>query len=173
MEERKVWRKIKQSEMEKGRRCVKHKWVLEIKRSGIFRARLVACGYSQIPGVDFTQVFAPVAHDISFRMLVIAMIIFGYFAIIFDVETAFLMGDLSELIYMDCPKGMEHEPDECLLLGKTIYGLVQSARNYGFKFVNYTKSIGFKQCGSAVHRLRTYDGRCTDAESLPLVESLD
>ena len=27
-----------------GRRCVKHKWVLEVKRSGVFRARLVACG---------------------------------------------------------------------------------------------------------------------------------
>ena len=148
MEERKVWRKIKRSEMEKGRRCVKHKWVLEIKRSGIFRARLVACGYSQIPGVDYTQVFAAVAHDVSFRLLIIAMIVYGYDAMIFDVETAFLMGDLDELIYMDCPKGMDHQPDECLLLEKTIYGLVQSARNYGLKFANFMKSIGFKQCGS-------------------------
>jgi hypothetical protein len=148
MDQRKVWRKIKRSEMEKGRRCVKHKWVLDIKRSGIFRARLVACGYSQIPGVDYNQVFAPVAHDVSFRLLIILMIIFGYCAMIFDVETAFLMGNLKELIYMDCPKGMDHEPDECLLLEKTIYGLVQSARYYGQKFANFMKSIGFKQCGS-------------------------
>ena len=64
MEDKKVWRKIKRSEMEAGRRCVKHKWVFEIKRSGIFRARLVACGYSQIPGTDFTEVYAPVVNDI-------------------------------------------------------------------------------------------------------------
>ena len=31
MAEKKVWRKIKRSEMEKDRRCVKYKWVLEIK----------------------------------------------------------------------------------------------------------------------------------------------
>ena len=147
MEERKVWRKIKRSDMEKGRRCVKNKWVLEIKRSGIFRARLVACGYSQVPGVDFTQVFAAVANDVSFRILILLMITKGYNAMIFDVETAFLMGDLDKLIYMDCPKGMEHEPDECLVLDKTIYGLVQSARRYGMKFANWMRSIGFKQCG--------------------------
>ena len=35
---RKAWRKIKRSQKPKDRRCVKHKWVLEIKRSGIFRA---------------------------------------------------------------------------------------------------------------------------------------
>jgi Reverse transcriptase (RNA-dependent DNA polymerase) len=60
--------------------------------------------------------------------------VYGYHSMIFDVETAFLMGNLNELIYMDCPKGMDHKPDECLLLEKTIYGLVQSARNYGLKF---------------------------------------
>ena len=49
---RKVWNKIKKKEMPKGRRCVKSKWVFDIKRSGLFKVRLVACGYSQIPGVD-------------------------------------------------------------------------------------------------------------------------
>jgi hypothetical protein len=40
-----------------------------------------------------------------------------------------------ELVYMDChPDGIEYEPDECLLLNKTIYGLVQSARAFFKKF---------------------------------------
>ena len=46
---------------------------------------------------------------------------------IFYVETAFLHGDLKEQIYMDCPEGMEHKEDECLLLIKSIYGLVQAS----------------------------------------------
>ena len=37
---RKVWRKIKRSAMPKGRRCVKSKWVFDIKRSGLFKVRL-------------------------------------------------------------------------------------------------------------------------------------
>ena len=130
MKELKVWRKIKKSEMEPGRRCVKHKWVFEIKRSGIFRARLVACGYSQVPGVDFEQIYSPVANDISFRIVLIVLLKMSYDAIIFDVETAFLHGKLDVKIYMDCPDGLEHEEDECVLLDQTIYGLVQSARAY-------------------------------------------
>jgi hypothetical protein len=45
MENHKVWKVIKRNEVPKGRWCVKHKWVFEIKRNGVFRARLVACGY--------------------------------------------------------------------------------------------------------------------------------
>jgi Reverse transcriptase (RNA-dependent DNA polymerase) len=55
--------------MEKGRKCIKFKRVLDIKRDGIFRARLVACGYSQIPGVDFMESFSPVIHDVVFRII--------------------------------------------------------------------------------------------------------
>ena len=47
---RKVWKVIKKSKMPKGRRCVKSKWVFDIKRDGTFKVRLVACGYTQIPG---------------------------------------------------------------------------------------------------------------------------
>ena len=91
MESRRVWTKVKKSEMEKGRRCVKCKWVLEIKRSGIFRARLVACGYSQVAGVDFVDIFSPVANDVSFQILLIMLIMLKLHSVIFDVETAFYM----------------------------------------------------------------------------------
>jgi hypothetical protein len=37
-----------------------------MKRNGIFRARLVACGYSQVPGIDFNENYASVINDVSF-----------------------------------------------------------------------------------------------------------
>ena len=88
-----VWEKIPKSRMPPNKRCVKHKWVLNIKRNGVFRARLVACGYSQIPGVDFTENFAPVINDVTYRILLILSIMKGYKPVLIDVETAFLHGD--------------------------------------------------------------------------------
>ena len=65
MNQRGVWRHKKQSEILSNRRCVKCKWVFKIKQNGVYRARLVACGYTQIPGIDFMDAFSPVIHDIT------------------------------------------------------------------------------------------------------------
>jgi hypothetical protein len=82
-----VWRNMKKSDVPNGRRLVKHKWVFDIKRNGRFRARLVPCGYSQIPGVDFQHSYAPTISDVSWRILIIAMLLFNYDAkIIGDLE---------------------------------------------------------------------------------------
>ena len=138
-----VYRKRRRRDIPTGRKCVKCKWVFEIKRNGIFRSQLVACGYSQVPGIDFTESYAPVINDITWRILIIIKMIFGYNAKIVDVETAFLYGNLDEQIFMDCPPGMEHEEHKCLELNKSIYGLVQAARQYYLKFTQVLRNIGF------------------------------
>jgi hypothetical protein len=76
--------------------------------------------------------------------MLIAEIIWKLKSKIVDVETAFLHGDFEENIYMDCPKGLNHDDSECLLFLKTICGLVQSARQFFNKLVACLKSIGFK-----------------------------
>ena len=144
MNRRGVWRKILRSKMPRDRRCVKNKWVFKIKRNGVFRARLVACGYSQIAGVDFSDNYAPVINDVTWRILMVIMLRENLDGIIIDVETAFLHGDLEEDIYMECPEGLEHDMDEILQLKKTIYGLVQSARQFWKKLVKVLKKLGFK-----------------------------
>jgi hypothetical protein len=57
--------------------CIKNKWIFKVKRNGIFRARLVACGYSQVPGIDFSESFAPVLNEVSFRIMLIAKLIWN------------------------------------------------------------------------------------------------
>ena len=145
MIKRGVWRQIKRRDVPNNRRCVKSEWVFKTKRNGVFRARLVACGYSQIPGVDYSDNFSPVVHDITFRVLILAMMIFRLSAKIVDAETAFPYGDLEEEIYMDCPEGLEgaNKQDDALLLQQCIYGLVQGARQYHKKAVEILKRIGF------------------------------
>merc|ERR1712115_164360 len=146
MNERKVWRKIKKSEIPQDRQCIKNKWVFEIKRNGLFRCRLVACGYSQIPGVDFTESYSPVIHDVTWRVLIILLIARGYYSMIIDIETVFLYRyfEDGEKIYMNCPDGMTNEQDECLELLKTIYGLVQASRQSYKKFIKSLKLVGFQ-----------------------------
>jgi Reverse transcriptase (RNA-dependent DNA polymerase) len=124
-----VWKKVKRSVIPKGRRCIKCKWVFDIKRNGVFRARLVACGYSQIPGVDFLDSYSPVINDPTFRLILLLQLIFGLRSCLLDIEVAFLHGELDEEIYMYCPPGFDHEPDEVLLL----------------QFTSIIQNIGFEQ----------------------------
>jgi hypothetical protein len=114
-----------------------------VKRNGIFRAILVACGYSQVPGIDFSESFAPILNDVSFRIMLIAKLVWYMTSTVVDIETAFLHGDLDEEIYMEVPKGLEIEHNKKLMLKNTIYGLVQSARKFYEKPINVLKVIGF------------------------------
>jgi hypothetical protein len=128
MEKRGVWEIIDEKNIQINRRCIKNKWIFKVKRNGIFRARLVTCGHSQVPGIDFSESFAPVLNDVSFRIMLTAKLVWDMTCSVVDIETAFLHGDLDEEIYMEVPKGLEIEHNKKLMLIKTIYGLVQSAR---------------------------------------------
>ena len=56
-------------------------------------------------GVDFSKKISPVVHDITFRLVLVLSIIFGYKILIIDVEVAFLHGNLQEDIYMELTPG--------------------------------------------------------------------
>jgi len=147
MESNKVYRKCTKSDLPAGRRPIKCKWVFDIKRNGIFRARIVAKGFTQQPGLDCYYQFSPVINDITFRIWLTCVLIWQLQTLVFDVETAFLHGSFcpGEEVYMNCPPGMVHQTDECLLLLKTLYGLIQAARHYFDFFSKILIDIGFQQ----------------------------
>ena len=123
----------------------------KIKRDGTYRARLVALGYSQIPGVDYSDNFAPVAHGVSFRIALARMMVGKQDSLVMDVETAFLYGDIEEETFMKSPVGLEEidpgsSPEDCYQLKKGIYGLCQATRQFWKNFVDTIKkeSFGFQ-----------------------------
>jgi hypothetical protein len=143
MKKRGVWEIIDEKDILINRRYIKNKWIFKMKRNGVFRARLVACDYSQVPGIDFSESFAPVLNDVSFRIMLIAKLVWNMTCSVADIETAFLHGDLDEEIYMEVPKGLTIKDNKKLILRKTIYGLVQSTRKFYEKLINILKVIGF------------------------------
>ena len=101
--------------------CVKNKWVLKIKLNGVYQACLIACGHSQEPRIGFSESYSLVVNNITFHVLLLIVLHFGYLAKIVDVETVFLYVDLEVEIYMECPQGMpDITKDECIILNKCI-----------------------------------------------------
>ena len=71
MLEKNVWTKKERKNMAVGRHLVGSKWAFKKKKSGLFCACLVALGYNQIPGVDYSDNFAPVINDVSLRLVIL------------------------------------------------------------------------------------------------------
>ena len=69
------------------------------------KARLVAQVYSQVEGVDFDEIFAPVAHMESIRVLLALACHLKFKFYQMDVKTTFLNGFLKEDVYVAQPKG--------------------------------------------------------------------
>ena len=80
-----------------------------------------------MPGVDCTDNFSGVAHDITLRNVMIIRIVCGLDIDQSDVETVFLEGELSKeaCANMSCPMGMNLNNDECLEVRKDMCGLHQ------------------------------------------------
>ena len=129
-----------------GRKAVKSKWVFKLKSDGHYRARLVAKGFMQIPGIDFDETFSPVARFESLHMLLALAMLEDWHIHQMDVKSAFLNGELEEEIYMEQPKGFINAGQETLVcqLKKALYGLKQASRVWNLQFHGILVGLSFK-----------------------------
>lgn len=95
-----------------------------------YKTRLVAQGYSQIPGVDFYETFAPVVRLESVRTALGIAAIKNLEISQMDVKGAYLNGELEEEIFMRQPQGYDDRSDRVCQLHKTLYGLKQSGHEW-------------------------------------------
>ena len=114
----------------KDRNVVGCRWLFQRKEDGRFKVRLVAKGYSQEPGVDFKETFAPVAKFTTLSILLALVAENDWELHSMDVKTAFLNGELEEEVYMEWPEGVHEiaKPGYACCFVKAIYGLRQSPR---------------------------------------------
>ncbi|KAK2382601.1 putative mitochondrial protein [Trifolium repens] len=94
------------------------------------KARLVAQGYSQQEGIDFTETFALVARLEAIRLLLSYAVNHGITLYQMDVKSAFLNGVIIEEVYVKQPPGFEDlkNPEYVFKLKKSLYGLKQAPR---------------------------------------------
>jgi hypothetical protein len=101
----------KLAKIPKGCKAIGCRWVLEFKEDNkggsVFKAHLVAQGFSQVLGVDYGATFAPVIKPASVHLLVALACQKDWEMDTFDVKCAFLWGVLKEEIYMRQPKDFE------------------------------------------------------------------
>jgi len=127
------------------------KWVFEVQRNERgeiyrLRARLVAKGYSQMPGLDFGLTYAPVSRISSLRILLELSAKNSYTLRQCDGKSAFLNADLKEELYVEVPDGYEARKGiVALKLDKAIYGLKQAAYEWHRMLNEFLEGAGFQR----------------------------
>jgi hypothetical protein len=140
MEDKKVWKIHNRNDLQKGRKLIGNRWV--------------AKGFSQTPGKDFQDNFAPVINDATFHLILALKEIMSLEAGQFDIGKAFLYGELDEELWMQLPEGYSDyvkaksgriitSTTHCVKLNKALYGLVQAAHQWWKKFKEVMKEIKY------------------------------
>jgi hypothetical protein len=145
------------AEVPRTRSPIPARWVFKLKRGANgevtrFKARLVAKGFRQRQFMDYNATFSPTLRASTLRMLCAVACQFNLELHQMDVSTAFLVPELKEEIYMRLPEQElvnEHLPNfhssPLVRLYKTLYGLVQSPREFFLHFSKVLRSLDFTQ----------------------------
>ncbi|KAK2442007.1 putative mitochondrial protein [Trifolium repens] len=160
-----VWKKAMDQEIEsieknntwelvtlpEGAKTVGVKWIYKTKLNEKgevekHKARLVAKGYSQQHGVDYNEVFAPVARWDTIRTILSLAASSEWKVYQLDVKSAFLHGELTENVYVEQPLGYKKVENKVYKLRKALYGLKQAPRAWYSKIEAYFAKENFIKC---------------------------
>jgi len=132
------------------------KWVYKAKKDAAgnivrYKTRLVAQGFSQVPGIDYFDTFAPVAKLTSIWTVLAIAAAQDFEIHQIDIKGAYLNGKLNQnkVIYMQQPPGSidPKQPLSVCHLKKILYGLKQSGRRWYQRLCEILKdNLGFTHC---------------------------
>ncbi|GKB46329.1 putative ribonuclease H-like domain-containing protein [Tanacetum coccineum] len=143
----KVWTLV---DLPYGKKAIGTKWVYRNKKDerGIVvrnKARLVAQGYKQEEGIDYDEVFAPVARIEAIRLFLAYASFMNFVVYQMDVKSAFLYGTIEEEVYVSQPPGFVDPefPEKVYKVEKALYGLHQAPRAWYETLSTYLLDNGF------------------------------
>ncbi|GJR55657.1 putative ribonuclease H-like domain-containing protein [Tanacetum coccineum] len=116
-----------------GKKAIGTKWVYRNKKDerGVLwvrnKARLVAQGHRQEEGIDYDEVFAPVARIEAIRIFLAFASYMGFIVYQMDVKSAFLYGKIDEEVYVSQPPGFidPKYPKKVYKVVKALYGFTK------------------------------------------------
>lgn len=152
IEKNQTWRLV---DLPQGAKCIGVKWVFKTKlneRGEVVKhkARLVVRGYAQEYGVDYVEVYAPVARMDTIRLIIALAAQRGWTIHQMDVKSAFLHGVLEEDVYVQQPQGylVKNHEQKVYKLQKALYGLKQAPRAWFSRIEAYFIKEGFTKSSS-------------------------
>ncbi|GJT67718.1 putative ribonuclease H-like domain-containing protein [Tanacetum coccineum] len=135
-----------------GVKVIGTKWVYRNKRDerGMVvrnKARLVAQGYKQEEGIDYDEVFAPVARIEAIRLFLAFASFMGFIVYQMDVKSAFLYGTIDEKVYVLQPPGFvdPDHPKKVYKVVKALYGLHQAPRAWYATLSTFLEKHGYRR----------------------------
>ncbi|GJU11069.1 putative ribonuclease H-like domain-containing protein [Tanacetum coccineum] len=161
-------------DLPEGKYAIGTKWILKNKRDarGIVvrnKARLVAQGHRQEEGIDYDEVFAPVARIEAIRLFLAFASYLGFMVYQMDVKSVFLYGRIDEEVYVTQPKGFvdPQHPKKVYKVVKALYGLHQAPRawyatlstfllNHGYRRGTIDKTLFLKKHKSDIILVQVY-----------------
>ncbi|GKA29371.1 putative ribonuclease H-like domain-containing protein [Tanacetum coccineum] len=120
------------SDLPKGKHAIGTKWVYRNKKDERVivvrnKARLVTQGYTQEEGINYDEVFAPVARIEAIKLFLAYASFMGFIVYQMDVKSAFLYGTIEEEV------------------DKALYGLHQAPKAWYETFSTYLLENGFRR----------------------------
>ena len=149
----------------KSRKIVSTKWIYKTKYKADssldkHKARLVARGFTQRPGVDFDETYAPTARMTTIRTLFSLAAHHQWPLYQMDVKSAFLNGVLDNEVYVEQPPGftVPDKEDWVYRLQKALYGLKQAGRQWYITLDQFLVKLGLRRTHSDANCYVLSDG---------------
>ncbi|GJX04749.1 reverse transcriptase domain-containing protein [Tanacetum coccineum] len=135
-----------------GKKVIGTKWVFRNKRDERSivvknKAWLIAQGFRQEEGIDYDEVFAPVARIEAIRLFLAFASYMGFTVYQMDVKSAFLYGTIEEEVYVHQPPGFVDpaHPNKVYKVIKALYGLHQAPRAWYETLSSFLMENGFRR----------------------------